>query len=173
VGIVIAIIALKLIKKLTHVSLSFVLMVLAALLSFVLAEQLDGLGVVAVIAFGLFIANTAVREKRHLLVFEHEVGVVVTVVALLLLGASMPWSYALLSSSLPVLGVYLAARLVAVLPFKLGFRGTIHALFAPHDVATAIVIFALAGTTVAPAFVVLLATQLLGAVDKSLNRYGF
>lgn len=147
-GVIVALVLLKVIKKAHNTPYEFLAIIVAILVSYVLAENLNGNGVLAVTTLGLFFGNSILKDKRHLLTFESLIARSLYIFVFVLLGLvlSLPLTLEFFLSSLSLFGVYLLIRFVAVgLSVKSSFKELIFAtLNCSKGVATATVLFALA-----------------------------
>jgi NhaP-type Na+/H+ or K+/H+ antiporter len=147
-GIFIAVILFKIIQKKYSVFYSPLAVIVAALLAYVLAENLDGNGVIAVVSLGIFFGNVYVREKIALLSTESILTKALFIFVFVLIGLliKIPLTKEFFISSLILFAVYLVIRYIsAAVSFmkdKMSAKEIIFiALNAPKGLSTVAVVF--------------------------------
>ncbi|MBN1503123.1 cation:proton antiporter [Candidatus Woesearchaeota archaeon] len=85
-GIVVGIVVFKFMKKVYSKQLSPLTMITAALLTYILAEQLGGNGVLAVTVLGVFFGNIYVKEKESLQEFSSMLSNSLEILVFILVG---------------------------------------------------------------------------------------
>lgn len=115
-GVLIGIIVLKAMRKWYSESLSPVALLGAALISYILAENIGGNGVLAVAVLGLVFGNSYVRQKGTLQEFSSIVGFALQIMVFVLLGTmvQLPKSLTFWLASLTILLGTLVCRYVAI-----------------------------------------------------------
>ena len=148
-GVIIALILLKIMKKAAKTRYGYLAIVVAALLSYVLAENLGGNGVLAVMTLGMFFGNSTVKGKFRLLRFEGLLAKTLYIFVFVLLGLviKLPLELGFYLKSLALFGIYLLIRFLAIWiserHAKIGELVFV-TLNASKGVATATVVFTLA-----------------------------
>ncbi len=144
-GIFAGVILFKLIQHSHEKTYSPLVLILAGLLSYVLAERLGGSGVLAAGALGLFLGNVYAKQKITLL--DGRLGNALTILAFILAGllVDIPYSIAFFITSGILFAAYIALRFIAALiSMKQGIHEMVYmTLNAPKGSATAVVLFAL------------------------------
>ena len=125
-------------------------LIIAALLAYLLAENLGGNGVLAVAIFGLVFANSAIKNKFTLLHFESELAVFMNILVFTLIGLYIapPLSAAFFLKALVLFAAYLLIRFasVAVVFRKSGYdlkEQVFMTLATPKGISVAVVAFTL------------------------------
>lgn len=149
-GVIIGVIIFKLMAKHFSRVYSPLGVVVAALLSYVLAENLGGNGVLSVAVFGAVFANTDIKEKFKLLEFESLLTTFLNIIVFVVIGLAIkiPLTPAFIIKSLFLFALYLLIRYSAV---YLAFRKTDYSaaekgfmsLNMPKGIAVAVVAFTL------------------------------
>ncbi len=149
-GVFVGIVLFKLIQKAYTEIYSPLAVIIAALLSYVLAENLGGSGVLAVTALGFFFGNVYVKEKIKLLNIESVLTKALYILVFMLTGLiiKIPYTAEFFITSGLLLAAYTAIRFIAAW-FTVHEEYTINeilimALDAPKGIATAAVVFVLA-----------------------------
>lgn len=148
-GVIIALILIKIMRKAYQTRYGYLALVVATLLTYVLAENLNGNGVLGVMTLGMFYGNATVKGKQRLLVFEGLLAKTLYIFVFVLIGLviKLPLEFAFYYKSLALFTIYLLVRFVAV---SISERKALigEKLFAtlnvPKGVATATVVFTLA-----------------------------
>ena len=114
-GIFIAVILFKIIQKKYSAFYSPLAIIVAALLAYVLAENLDGNGVIAVVSLGIFFGNVYVREKIALLSTESILTKALFIFVFVLIGLliKVPLTKEFFISSLILFAIYLVIRYIS------------------------------------------------------------
>ncbi len=123
-GIVIGLIVFKLMRDRYSKNSSFILMIVAAILTYKLAEMANGNGFLAVIMFGFLFGHVYIKEKKILFrisaAWLHYLLALTLILAFLVIG--IPLSAGFFLKSLLLFVVYLAVRYLAIhLSFKSEF----------------------------------------------------
>lgn len=147
-GIFIAVILFKIIQKKYSAFYSPLAIIVAALLAYVLAENLDGNGVIAVVSLGIFFGNVYVREKIALLSTESILTKALFIFVFVLIGLliKLPLTKEFFISSLILFVIYLVIRYIsAAVSFakdKMSAKEIIFiTLNAPKGLSTVAVVF--------------------------------
>lgn len=147
-GIFIAVILFKIIQKKYSTFYSPLAVIVAALLAYVLAENLDGNGVIAVVSLGIFFGNVYVREKIALLSTESILTKALFIFVFVLIGLliKLPLTKEFFISSIILFAVYLVIRYIsAAVSFMKDKISTKEILFitlnAPKGLSTVAVVF--------------------------------
>lgn len=148
-GVFVGIILFKIVQKVYAEVYSPLAVIIAALLSYVLAENLGGSGVLSVTALGVFFGNVYVKEKMTLLDIESVFAKTLHILIFMLAGVviKIPLTKEFFITSGLLFAVYLAIRFVCVyLSFKEYTKAeiAIMTLCSPKGVATTAVVFILA-----------------------------
>ena len=115
-GILMGIIMLKAMKKAYSELLSPFAIITAALLTYIIAENLKGNGVLAVTAMGLFFGNIYVKEKNQLIEFSSLFANFLEIIVFILVGLSieLPFNKNFLIKSFILFILYLLIRFAAI-----------------------------------------------------------
>ncbi len=115
-GVLIGVIIFKLMRNKYSSSLSPIALLTSVLLTYALAEQLKGSGVLAVTVLGLFFGNSYVKKKPALQEFSSAMSNSVEILIFLLFGMSinLPDSWIFFYKSLLVFAVYAVLRFLSV-----------------------------------------------------------
>jgi len=115
-GVVIGIIIFKTLKKAYHHDLSPLAIIVAALLSYILAENLGGNGVLAVATMGLLFGNVYVKEKFTLQEFSSMFSSSLEILVFILIGfiVKLEFTPGFLYKSLILFAILVLARWFAV-----------------------------------------------------------
>lgn len=147
-GIFIAVILFKIIQKKYSAFYSPLAVIVAALLAYVLAENLDGNGVIAVVSLGIFFGNVYVREKIALLSTESILTKALFIFVFVLIGLliKLPLTKEFFISSIILFAVYLVIRYIAAavsfMKDKMSAKEIIFiTLNAPKGLSTVAVVF--------------------------------
>jgi len=150
-GVFVAIILFKIVQRVYAEVYSPLAVIVAALLSYVLAENLGGSGVLAVTALGVFFGNVYVKEKLTLLSVESVFAKILYILVFILAGVvlQIPLTKEFFISSGILFFIFLAIRFASV---WISFHGDKYTfgellymtLVSPKGVATAAVVFILA-----------------------------
>jgi NhaP-type Na+/H+ or K+/H+ antiporter len=150
-GVFVGIVLFKLVKHAYAAVYSPLAVIIAALLSYVLAENLGGSGILAVTALGVFFGNVYVKEKIKILGTETVFAKALYILVFMLTGLviKIPYTAEFFASSGILLGAYTFVRFLAtwfsLRKDKYTYKELVYiALNAPKGVATAAVLFVLA-----------------------------
>ncbi len=115
-GVLMGVITFKLMRRKYSENLSPIALLTSVLLTYVLAEQLNGSGVLAVTVLGLFFGNSYIKRKQSLQEFSSTTANSIKILVFLLFGMSisLPKSWDFLIKSLLLFIVYVAVRLLSV-----------------------------------------------------------
>ncbi|RMD57864.1 hypothetical protein D6825_02685 [Candidatus Woesearchaeota archaeon] len=149
-GVFCAIILFKLVQKAYTEVYSPLAVIVAALLSYVLAENLGGSGVLSVTSLGLFFGNVYVKEKVALMSAEGVVAKALYILIFMLTGLiiRIPYTKEFLITSSILFLTYISIRFISVWISLHGEKYTISDLLymslnSPKGIATAAVVFSL------------------------------
>ena len=149
-GVFVGIILFKIMQKSYTDVYSSMAVIIAALLSYVLAENLGGSGVLAVTALGLFFGKTLQKQRTSLLSAETVLAKAMFIFVFMLLGLviHIPLNKTFFIQSLTLYGAYLLIRFIGIVistrkehTFKERIFLTLNS---PKGIATATVVFILA-----------------------------
>jgi len=149
-GIVIGIIVFRVMKKKYSETLSPLAIITFALLTYILAENLGGNGVLAVTTMGLFFGNMYVTHKLQLrevsAFFANSLEILVFILVGLII--KVPLSYVFILKSLILFVIYLVIRYIAIAlsfrKFKFNFKEMMFMTFnVQKGIAVAVVAFTL------------------------------
>jgi cell volume regulation protein A len=150
-GIFVGIILFKLVQHAYTEVYSPLAVIIAALLAYVLAENLGGAGVLAASTLGLFLGNVYVKEKIKLLTAESVLTKALYVLVFVLTGViiDIPYTAEFFITSGFLFTSYLGVRFLAVLLGTWGDNYSVNdriflTLNAPKGLATVAVVFVLA-----------------------------
>jgi NhaP-type Na+/H+ or K+/H+ antiporter len=150
-GVFVGLILFKLMQKAYKELYSPLAVIVAALLSYVLAENMGGSGVLAVTALGVFFGNVYLKEKPSVLsvesVFTKGLYILVFILVGMIIKIPLTWEFMIKAFALIL--VYYITRFIAVnLTFKRDKTTAKERLYmtlnAPKGIATAAVVFILA-----------------------------
>ncbi len=147
-GVLIGVIIFKIMGEKYSAIYSPLGLIIAALLTYVLAENLGGNGVLAVAVFGLVFANSPIKQKFTLLHFESELALFMNILVFALIGLYInpPLSAAFFFKTILLFAAYLVIRFVAVaITFRKSNYDLKEQLFmtlnTPKGIAVAVVAF--------------------------------
>ena len=150
-GILVGIIIFKIMRTKYSERLSPLALITAALITYILAENLKGNGVLAVTTLGLFFGNVYVREKETLHEFSYMFANSLEIIVFILIGIiiDFPLEFWFISKSILLFIIYLVIRYISVqLCFsKLNYsfkEKLFMTLNIPKGIAVAVVVFILA-----------------------------
>ncbi len=150
-GILVGIVIFKIMRTKYSERLSPLALITAALITYILAENLKGNGVLAVTTLGLFFGNVYVREKETLHEFSYMFANSLEIIVFILLGIiiDFPLEFWFISKSILLFIIYLVIRYMSVqLCFsKLNYsfkEKLFMTLNIPKGIAVAVVVFILA-----------------------------
>ncbi len=150
-GVLIGLIAFRLIRKIYHHPLSPPLLLASALLTYAVAESINGNGVVAVMTAALLFGNVYSLHKKALWEFSETFADIIEMLIFVLIGfvirVPLTWQFLVFSFSM-----FLAYILVRFLSAQIALAGERYttkeklfvSLAVPKDIATAAVLFTLA-----------------------------
>ncbi len=115
-GIVVGIIIFRVMKKKYSETLSPLAIITSALLTYILAENLGGNGVLAVTTMGLFFGNIYVTHKIQLKEVSGFLAKSLEILVFILVGLiiKIPWNYVFILKSVILFVIYLVIRYFAV-----------------------------------------------------------
>ncbi|MCK5107447.1 MAG: cation:proton antiporter [Nanoarchaeota archaeon] len=148
-GIFIGLLIFKLMRKKYSDQLSPIALITSALLTYIIAENLSGSGVIAVVALGLFFGNITVKEKSTLNEFSSMFSNSLEILVFILIGFSIaiPFDIFFFIRSILLFLIYLVIRYIAVnLTFKDGYTKNeklFMSLNISKGITVAVVIFSL------------------------------
>lgn len=158
-GVLVALIMFKAMRNQYSEKLSPLAIVVAAILAYVLAEWLQGNGIIAVTALGLFFGNVTLKEKENLTVFSSLIksGLEILVFILIGLMIDVPLDAVFLAKAFGLYLVLLAMRFIVMV---IGLHGTplfdatfkeriFMTLNSPKGIAVAVVVFILSTLPIA------------------------
>lgn len=148
-GVFIGIIAFKIMKRYYSEELSPLAIITSALLTYILAENLGGNGVLAVTALGLIFGSIYVKQKLHLmefsLVFSNSLEIFVFVLVGIVI--TIPTTFSFFMRSIALFAVYVFVRYLALhLSFREGYtrkEKIFMTLTMPKGISVAVVAFTL------------------------------
>src|SRR3989338_208144 len=151
-GVVIGLAAVKILREQHAHVLSPLALISAALLTYILAENLGGNGVLAVTAMGFIFGNMALKDKGHIQEFSKIFSIFLELVVFILIGLliDVPMTFSFLSKSFVLFLIFLLIRLIAVevalLKNNYTFKEKLFiSLVVPKGIATAVVAVSLIG----------------------------
>ena len=148
-GVFIGILVFKIMKRNYSDQLSPIALITAALLTYIIAENLNGSGVIAVVSLGLFFGNIAIKQKHILNEFSYMFSSSLEILVFILIGFSikLPLTLTFFIQSIILFGIYLLIRYLAV---NLTFHNTytkkekvFMTLNISKGIAVAVVVFSL------------------------------
>ena len=146
-GVVIGMILFKIMRRFYSETLSPLSLIAAALLSYILAENLGGNGVLGVMSAGLIFGNLHIKQKIELQEFSGLFATFLEILVFVLIGViiKIPLTAWFLISSITLFATYLMIRYFAI---ELSFREMFNvkekiflALVAPKGIAVAAIVF--------------------------------
>ena len=153
-GVLVGIVAFKAMRRAYSQRFSPVALITASLLTYILAENLDGNGVLAVATLGLLFGNVYVKQKESLQEFNSMLGNSLTVLVFLLIGLiiRVNLSWELVGASLLIFLLLLLTRFASLSAFFSRGKGDrrfnlkerlFMACSMPKGIAAAVVAFSL------------------------------
>jgi len=149
-GILVGIIVFKFMRKQYSETLSPLALITAALLTYIIAENLKGNGVLAVTVMGVFFGNLYIKEKEHLIEFSSLFANALEILVFVLVGLVIkaPFTISYLWRALVLFIIYLILRYIAIAfamrNYNYSFKHKIFmALNVQKGIATAVVVLAL------------------------------
>jgi len=115
-GILVGIVVFKVMRTKYSEKLSPIALITAALITYILAENLGGNGVLAVTTLGLFFGNVYVREKDTLHEFSYMFSNSLEILVFILVGIiiNFPLNFEFIFKSILLFVIYLVIRYIAV-----------------------------------------------------------
>jgi NhaP-type Na+/H+ or K+/H+ antiporter len=116
-GVIVALIIFKLMHKHYNRILSPIAMVAGAVLTYLMAELLEGNGVLAVVALGLFFGNVHIANRQKIHYFSDAFKVVLGLLVFVLVGmlVKFPLSGEFIKTSLLLFAAFIAVRFFAIM----------------------------------------------------------
>lgn len=153
-GVVLGIIAFEIMKRKYSEKYSPIALVVIALLTYILAENLGGNGVLAVAVLGLIFGNFHLKERAAVKTFETVFTDFLQILVFLLIGLmiKIPFTTDFLLSSVYIFFIFILIRWLSVMLFsskeKYTFKEKLFlTLHVPKGIATAVVAFSLLSYT--------------------------
>ncbi|HJO01949.1 MAG: cation:proton antiporter [Candidatus Woesearchaeota archaeon] len=150
-GVLIGLIMFKFMRKAYSVVLSPLAVITSALLAYIIAENLDGNGVLAVTSMGLLFGNVYVKQKFQLREFASVFSNSLEILVFVLIGIviAIPFSMEFFIKSLVLFLLYLLIRFFSIIFSLRGMDFTIEekifmSLNVQKGIAVAVVVFSLA-----------------------------
>jgi len=150
-GVLVGLIMFKFMRKHYSVVLSPLAVITAALLTYILAENLDGNGVLAVTTMGILFGNVYVKQKFQLREFASVFSNSLEILVFVLIGIviAIPFSTDFFIKSLVLFILYLLIRFISIVFSLRGMTFTLKekifmSLNAQKGIAVAVVVFSLA-----------------------------
>ncbi|MBW2975957.1 cation:proton antiporter [Candidatus Woesearchaeota archaeon] len=150
-GVLIGLVMFKFMRKTYSIVLSPLAVITSALLAYIIAENLEGNGVLAVMSMGLLFGNLYVKQKFQLqefaLVFSNSLEILVFVLIGLII--SIPFSLGFFIKSLMLFVIYLLIRFSSISASLRGMNFTLRekifmSLNVQKGIAVAVVVFSFA-----------------------------
>ena len=148
-GVFIGLLIFKLMRKKYSDQLSPIALITSALLTYIIAENLGGSGVIAVVSLGLLFGNISIKQKRTLNEFSSMFSNSLEILVFILIGfsISIPWSILFFIKSILLFIIYILIRYVAVnLTFRKEYtkkEKVFMTLNISKGIAVAVVVFSL------------------------------
>jgi len=153
-GVVLGIIAFEIMKRKYSEKYSPIALVVIALLTYILAENLGGNGVLAVAVLGLIFGNFHLKERAAVKTFETVFTDFLQILVFLLIGLmiKIPFTADFLVSSIYIFFIFILIRWFAIIIFSAKEEYTLKekifmTLHVPKGIATAVVAFSLLSYT--------------------------
>jgi len=150
-GVLIGLIMFKFMRKAYSVVLSPLAVITSALLAYIIAENLDGNGVLAVTSMGLLFGNVYLKQKYQLKEFASVFSNSLEILVFVLIGMviTIPFSVDFLIKSLILFMLYLLIRYISIIFSLRGMNFTnkekiFMSLNVQKGIAVAVVVFSLA-----------------------------
>lgn len=148
-GVVIGLILFKALRRYYAKDLSNVAVVAGALMSYLLADNLGGSGVLSVATLGIIFGNVTIKNKEELsdfsFAFSSVLEVLVFLIIGILIGGSLDYTWPLLLKTLAVFAVLFLARVAATwLVYREDYNWAerlFTAIIMPKGIAVAVLIF--------------------------------
>jgi len=150
-GVMMGLIVFKIMKRYYSHRLSPILLITSTLLTYILAENLSGNGVLAVTILGLFFGNLYVKKKQLLFEFSSTFGNSLMILVFVLVGIRIPLplnDFTFIASSLILFLFYVAIRSMSIYVSTTRENITIRekiflTLNVPKGIAVAVIVFSL------------------------------
>ncbi len=115
-GVFVGLIVFRIMKKAYSETLSPLALITSALLTYVLAENLGGNGVLAITAMGIFIGNVYLKEKSNLFEFSSIFANSLEILVFFLVGLiiNIPLSLTFFMKSISLFAIYLVIRYLSI-----------------------------------------------------------
>ena len=119
-GLLVGLIVFKAMHKKFSEKFSPIAVITAVLLAYVLAENINGNGIIAVTTLGLFFGNLDLKNKQELLDFESGLSTLLKVIIFVIIGViiKFPLTLDFILRSLLLFLIYLFGRFFGLLPFS-------------------------------------------------------
>ncbi len=152
-GVVIGIIVFKFMRKYYSQKLSPLILITACLLTYILAENLSGSGILAVTVLGIFFGNLHIKQKSSLIEFSGMFSSALLILVFILLGLMIKIPFTLNFFIISLL-LYFISILLRIIAVYLSFPGNkllnhkeklFMSLNTPKGIAAAVVTFSLIG----------------------------
>jgi len=150
-GVLIGLIMFKFMRKVYSVVLSPLAVITSALLAYIIAENLDGNGVLAVTAMGLLFGNVYLKQKFQLKEFASVFSNSLEILVFVLIGIviAIPFTTDFLIKSMALFLIYLLIRFFSIIFSLRGMNFTFKekifmSLNVQKGIAVAVVVFSLA-----------------------------
>ncbi|MFH1506376.1 MAG: cation:proton antiporter [archaeon] len=148
VGVLLGIVIFKAMRKVYSAQLSPLAIITASLLSYILAEQLGGNGVLAVVVLGLFFGNMYFRQKEQLQTFNWNLSNLLQLLVFVLIGVVIKIDFTLIFI-LKSLGLFALLILVRYWAIRIAMKKEDYnnkerffmAMNMPKGIAVAVVVF--------------------------------
>ena len=155
-GVLVALIMFKFMKKRYSIVLSPLAVITSALLAYIIAENLNGNGVLAVTAMGLLFGNVYLKHKFQLQEFSSVFSNSLEILVFVLIGLviSIPFSLVFFIKSFILFLLYLIIRFFSIIFSLRGMKFTLKekifmSLNVQKGIAVAVVVFSLANLSIA------------------------
>ena len=148
-GVLVGVIVFKVMSRFYEERLSPIAIIAAALITYVLAENIGGNGVLAVTTMAVIIGNIYIKHKETLDKFSSTFSEFLQILVFILLGLmiDIPWSYSFVIKSVALFFIFLLTRLLAIHVSFWSEHTLKEKIFmtinAPKGIAMAVVIFLL------------------------------
>ena len=155
-GVLVGLIMFKFMKKQYSIVLSPLALITSALLAYIIAENLQGNGVLAVTAMGLLFGNVYVKQKPHLQEFSSIFANSLEILVFVLIGliVAIPFSLEFFIKSVVLFILYLGIRFFSIVFSLRGMNFALKekifmSLNVQKGIAVAVVVFSLANLNIA------------------------
>lgn len=148
-GVLVGVIVFKLMSRFYEEKVSPIAIIASALITYVLAENIGGNGVLAVTTMAVIVGNIYIKHKETLGKFSSTFSEFLQILVFILLGLliDIGWSYTFVIKSVALFFVFLLIRLLAIhISFWGGFtikEKIFMTINCPKGISTAVVIFLL------------------------------